>query len=95
MQDSEPLTVLKVQGASDITLYPVPRENKSVVRQALCDEGLPRLRLWLAEYDKWVEEIPDRFRQRSCALSVCIADATFHFSEREFQLPEWTKRRRP
>ena len=93
-QDDEPLNILEIWGNSDIWVYPVPRENKSVVREVLCGVGLPRLREWLVEYGKGVHKMPDRLRRRSCTLSVCVADATFYFSEREFQMPQRFKRRR-
>ena len=94
VQDRERLAVLEVWGSSVISIYPVPRENKSVIRKVLCNVGLPRLRRWLVDYNKWVDEVPDRFRQRSCTLSVCVEHTTFRLLEEEFQLPEWAKRRR-
>ncbi len=94
VQDREPLAVLEVWGSSVIRVYPVPRENKSVVKKVLCNVGLPRLRRWLVDSNTWVDEVPDRFRQRSCTLSVSVEHTTFRLLEDEFQLPEWAKRRR-
>lgn len=80
VQNNEPLIVLDVVG-SNISVKPVPRENKWVVRNMICDLGLPRLRHWFIDFKSWSDNEPDPFQYRRCNFSVCIADEKIHFWE--------------
>lgn len=82
LQDDRPLVILDVFG-HHISVKPVPKENKWVVKNVLYELGLPRLRQWFIDYEAWSKGEPDLFLYRTCKIFVCIAEEKLNFWEDE------------